>query len=210
MELNAPFYRWPKPETVRRWKREAHRNFVYSVKVNGVITHDKRFAGTKKLIKDFCSLAEVLGSHMGCFLFQMPPSFRYSASLLRRMLDQLDPRRHNVLEFRHRGWWCDEVYDAMREASAAFAVEGGSAIFCCSSGPRMPPVAVRTAPDLYVRFHGVKRWYRHDYSREELTQWLEAVRGTSPQRVWVYFNNDHDAYAIKNARAMKRLINVVR
>src|SRR5690349_19273599 len=56
VELNAPFYRWPKPETVKRWRREAHRNFVYSVKVNGLITHEKRFVGTKRLIQDFCSL----------------------------------------------------------------------------------------------------------------------------------------------------------
>jgi uncharacterized protein YecE (DUF72 family) len=24
--------------------------------------------------------------------------------------------------------------------------------------------------------------------------------------VWIYFNNDHDAYAVKNARAIKRLL----
>ncbi|MBC7771290.1 MAG: DUF72 domain-containing protein, partial [Pyrinomonadaceae bacterium] len=171
VELNAPFYRWPQPGTVKRWRRAAHRNFIYSVKVNGLITHEKRFVGTKRLIHDFCSLAEELGKHMGAFLFQMPPSFRYSPARLRRILDQLDPRWTNVLEFRHRGWWNDEAFAMIRAASSTSA---GGIVFCTTSGPRLPADIVQTAPDIYIRFHGPKRWYRHDYSKRELEPWAGA------------------------------------
>ncbi|HYE61396.1 MAG TPA: DUF72 domain-containing protein [Phycisphaerales bacterium] len=203
VELNAPFYRWPQPSTVKRWLRDAHRNFVYSVKVNGEITHDRRFQGTRKLIREFCSLGEVLGKHMGAFLFQMPPSFRYTPARLRRILNQLDPRWTNVLEFRHRGWWNDEAFAIIREASDAS--EGG-VLFCCTSGPRLPDTLVKTGLDVYIRFHGVKRWYRHDYSREELEGWAERITTCGARRVYCYFNNDRDAYAIKNARLLRRLL----
>jgi uncharacterized protein YecE (DUF72 family) len=83
VELNAPFYRWPKPTTVRRWKRDASPGFVYSVKVNQAITHEQRMVRTQSLVKDYDQIAAVLGDRMGCFLFQFPSSFHYTAARLR-------------------------------------------------------------------------------------------------------------------------------
>ena len=65
----------------------------------------KRFTGTKTLVKDFGHIADLLGPRMGCFLFQLPPSFHYTPARLKRILGQLDPARRNVVEFRHRSWW---------------------------------------------------------------------------------------------------------
>jgi hypothetical protein len=76
--------------------------------------------------------------------------------------------------------------------------------FCSSSGPRMPDMLVRTADDVYVRFHGTKRWYRHDYTKEELAVWVQRIRESGAKRVWAYFNNDRECYAIKNARELLR------
>ncbi|HUR47575.1 MAG TPA: DUF72 domain-containing protein, partial [Candidatus Saccharimonadales bacterium] len=58
-----------------------------------------------------------------------------------------------------------------------------------------------TADEVYIRFHGPKTWYRHDYTTAELAIWAERVKESKSQRVWAYFNNDRDAYAIKNAKA---------
>lgn len=203
VELNAPFYGWPSAQSVKRWKRSAHRNFIYAVKVNGLITHEKRFTGTRRLIRSFCDLGEVLEKHMGPFLFQMPPSFRYSPARLRRILDQLDERWFNVLEFRHRSWWNDEALALMREASAA---SRGGVGFCTISGPRLPEDLMLTGSDVYMRFHGVKRWYRHNYTRDELMRWAGVLAGSGARRVYAYFNNDRDAFAIRNARLLKRLV----
>ena len=196
VELNAPFYSWPTIATVKSWIRQAgRRKFVYTVKASELLTHVKRFEGTKTLVKDFGHIADLLGPRMGCFLFQLPPSFRYSPARLTRILSQLDPSRRNVLEFRHKSWWTEEVYAAFREAGA---------IFCSCSGPRLPDEVVRTADDLYVRFHGVKRWYRHDYTKAELADWADKIRASGAKRVWAYFNNDRDGFAIKNARELLR------
>jgi hypothetical protein len=117
VELNAPFYSWPTVNTVQTWVRQAGRGrFVYTVKASELITHVKRFRGVKTLIRDFGHIADLLGRRMGCFLFQLPPSFRYTPGRLKLIVDQLDPARKNVVEFRHRSWWNDTVYRAFRES----------------------------------------------------------------------------------------------
>jgi uncharacterized protein YecE (DUF72 family) len=196
VELNAPFYSWPTPAVVTSWLRQAGRKkFIYTVKVSELITHVKRFIGTRTLVRDFGYIADLLGERMGCFLFQLPPSFHYSQARLGRILEQLDYRRRNVVEFRHRSWWNDTVYEAFRR---------NGVIFCSCSGPRLPEDLVKTADEIYVRFHGVTRWYRHDYSVQELAAWTEKIKASGARRVWAYFNNDRDCYAIKNARALRR------
>ena len=144
---------------------------------------------------DFYHVAHLLGPRLDCFLFQLPPSFHYSAAGLKRIVTQLDPRHRSVVEFRHRSWWTPRVYDALRDAGL---------IFCSCSGPRLPDELVKTTDDLYVRFHGLTKWYRHDYTSEELAVWVKRIRESGAKRVWAYFNNDREGYAIKNARELLR------
>lgn len=198
VELNAPFYSWPTLATVSTWLRQAgRRRFVYTVKVSERITHVKRFAGTSTLVRDFGHIADLLDRRMGCFLFQLPPSFTYTPARLKRIAGQLDPARRNVVEFRHRSWWNDRVYWALRDAGA---------IFCSCSGPRLPDELIRTSDDIYVRFHGTRRWYRHNYSKEELAVWADRIRASGAKRVWAYFNNDREGHSIRNARALIRML----
>lgn len=159
VELNAPFYSWPTVATVESWIRQGgKRQFIYTVKVCELITHIKRFAGAKILVRDFGLIADFLGPRMGCFLFQLPP-VDYTPARLKRILDQLDPGRRNVVEFRHKSWWNESVYKAFRASGA---------IFCSCSGPRLPDELIKTADDIYIRFHGTKKWYQHDYTKAEL------------------------------------------
>ena len=198
VEINASFYSWPTVAAVKAWKRQAKkRNFVYTVKVCELITHIKRFKGTRTLIRDFGMVADILGDRMGCFLFQLPPSYRYSEARLAAILDQLDPQFRNVVEFRHVSWWNQTVYAAFQQTGT---------IFCSCSGPRLPDELVRTADDVYLRLHGTKRWYRHNYSKAELSTWAQRINSSGAKRVWVYFNNDYEAHAPRNAAAMRRLL----
>ncbi len=198
VELNAPFYSWPTLAIVKSWLRQAEgQNFVYSVKVCEIITHTRRFANTAQLVQDFGFIADLLGSRMGCFLYQLPPSFRYSPALLRDIVGQLEPGRRNVVEFRHRSWWNETVYRAFREAGI---------IFCSCSGPNLPDELVKTTDEIYIRFHGTTRWYRHDYSQEELVRWSTRIRESGAKRVWAYFNNDYDCCAPKNAHELLNLL----
>ncbi|WP_429131892.1 DUF72 domain-containing protein [Ensifer sp. 4252] len=197
VELNAPFYSWPTIAAVKTWLRQAEPGFVYTVKVCELITHVKRFDDTSTLIRDFGYIADLLGPQMGCFLFQLPPSVRYSTEMLHAVLDQLDPRHRNVVEFRHKSWWKDEVFSAFQKAGT---------IFCSCSGPRLPDELVKTADDIYIRFHGLSQWYRHDYTDPELRIWAERIRQSGAGTVWAYFNNDRDGHALKNAKRLSELL----
>jgi uncharacterized protein YecE (DUF72 family) len=198
VEINASFYSWPTVASVQAWRRQAGgKNTVYTVKVCELITHIKKFKGTKTLIQDFGMIADILGEQMGCFLFQLPPSFRYTKARLNAIVSQLDPARRNVVEFRHKSWWNAEVYAAFRKAGI---------IFCSCSGPRLPDELVLTADEVYVRLHGPERWYRHDYSDEELGKWADRIKASGAHRAWVYFNNDNEAHAPKNAKTLHILL----
>jgi uncharacterized protein YecE (DUF72 family) len=198
VELNAPFYSWPTAVTVKSWIRQLGRKrFIYSVKVCELITHTKRFRGTKELIRDFGYIADLLGERMGCFLFQLPPSFHYTPARLRNIVEQLEPERRNVVEFRHKSWWNDTVYKTFAKHRV---------IFCSCSGPRLPDEVIKTAEDIYIRFHGTSAWYRHDYSGDELGIWAARIRKSGAKRVWAYFNNDREGFAIKNAKRLLKLL----
>ncbi|TYP73704.1 MULTISPECIES: DUF72 domain-containing protein [Nitrosomonas] len=198
VEINASFYSWPTEATVRSWIKQAGlRRFVYSVKACELITHTKKFKGTEELVKDFGHIATILGDRMGCFLYQVPPSYRYSPARLKAIVSQLQTGQRNVVEFRHVSWWNEKVYTALKEANL---------IFCSCSAPRLPDELIKTAEDIYIRFHGKKAWYRHDYSDDELKEWARRIQQVNAKTVWIYFNNDFDGNAIKNAESMARLL----
>jgi uncharacterized protein YecE (DUF72 family) len=197
VELNAPFYSWPKDATVRSWRRNAPEKFRYSVKVNRLITHDKRLRRTKTLVQKFCRIESILGDKLGCFLFQFPPSYKYTPSRLKSIVSQLDPQYRHAIEFRHKSWWRNAVYRAFEKRGLTF---------CSVSSPRLPSDLIQTSDLLYIRFHGISRWYRHDYSPDELAPWATKIRTSGAREAWIYFNNDREGFAIKNARELRRLL----
>jgi len=197
VELNAPFCHWPRLATVQNWARRAAPAFQYSVKANRRITRLKRFQATKTLIREFCSFADMLGGHMGCFLFQLPPSYHYAPARLRSIVTQLDSRHRRAVEFRHASWWNDDVFAAFRDAGL---------IFCSVSAPRLPDDLVNTADALYLRFHGAKQWYRHDYAAAELESWAGRIRAARVREIWAYFNNDFQGCAFRNAQSLAELL----
>jgi uncharacterized protein YecE (DUF72 family) len=177
VEINASFYSGPTVANVQAWRRgPGKKKFVYTVKVCELITHVRKFKGTQTLVKDFGMIADFLGDRMGCFLFQLPPSYRYTKVRPNDIVSQLGPARRNVAEFRHASWWNEEVYSAFRKAGI---------IFCSCSVPRLPDELIRTTDEVYVRLHGPKRWYRHDDSKEELADWATRTKDSGAKRAWV-------------------------
>ena len=198
VEINASFYSWPTVTNVKTWLRQPRsQTFIYTVKVCELITHVKKFEDTQVLVKDFGLIADILSERMGCFLFQLPPSYHFTEARLSAILAQLDPRWRNVVEFRHASWWNDHVYAAFREMGT---------IFCSCSGPRLPDALIRTADDVYLRLHGPTRWYRHDYSNSELAEWADKICASGARRAWIYFNNDYEGFAPSNALTMRGLL----
>jgi uncharacterized protein YecE (DUF72 family) len=57
---------------------------------------------------------------------------------------------------------------------------------------------------IYARLHGRSRWYRHDYSPEELSEWANRIAASGAPEAWIYFDNDREGFAIKNAQELIR------
>ncbi len=197
VELNAPFYKWPRPATVRGWVRNAGPDFRYTVKVNQEITHERRMVRTKRLLKSFYEIGSILGPQLGCFLFQFPPSYKFTAARLKSIVSQLDPKWRNVVEFRHKSWWRKTVFRAFAQHRI---------IFCTVSAPRLPETIPPEGDIIYLRMHGRTRWYRHDYTTDELTQWAQRLASAGAKEIWVYFNNDREGFALKNASELSGLL----
>lgn len=58
----------------------------------------------------------------------------------------------------------------------------------------------------FVRFHYGSRGRNGNYSERELAEWAERIAAwRSRADVYAYFNNDWNAYAIRNARLLQKL-----
>lgn len=197
VEVNSTFYHFPTKRMLGSWYRKTPGDFVFTLKANRIITHRKKFQGTRGLVDRFYQLAGLLGDKLGCILFQIPPVMRKDAGFLKGVIEQLDPRMDNVVEFRHPSWFCDEVYSLLRESGVGF---------CAVSAPELPQDLVATSRNAYVRFHGRDDWYRYLYSEEELREWSERIQVLDVERVFCYFNNDYQAHAVKNCLQLKGLL----
>jgi uncharacterized protein YecE (DUF72 family) len=65
-----------------------------------------------------------------------------------------------------------------------------------------------TADFAYVRFHGGESPYGSNYSEGELRDWSKRITGWVEEGldVYGYFNNDAFGFAVKNALALRELV----
>lgn len=200
VEINASFYRFPTASTVDRWRHQAPEGFAYTIKSPRLITHLKRFAGCGALLDDFYGAVAGLGPHLGCVLFQLPPNLRHAPETLDGILAALRPGFRNIVEFRHASWWRETVFATLRQSGIGF---------CSVAAAGLPDELIVTGDEAYLRLHG-DPWYAQDFGEAELAAWAARIRALDaehhPQRIWIYFNNDAQAFAPKNAEALRRLL----
>jgi uncharacterized protein YecE (DUF72 family) len=67
---------------------------------------------------------------------------------------------------------------------------------------------VATGDTGYIRFHGNQRLYSSFYSDAELDIWVNHIGEMSRNlsEVYVYFNNDAEAYAVINAATITGML----
>jgi uncharacterized protein YecE (DUF72 family) len=199
VEINASFYRVPPESTFQGWREKAPAGFRYAVKVNRFITHMKKLLGCEAEVERFIALARPLKDKLGPLLYQLPPSLHKNVERLDSFLSRLPKDLEQVVEFRHKSWYDEEVLALL---------DGHGIGFVCHDlrGLVSPRWACgRTA---YVRFHGTSGRYHGRYSDEALLGWadwcLEQVR--SGKSCWCYFNNDIHGHAIEDARTLKSMV----
>jgi uncharacterized protein YecE (DUF72 family) len=200
VEVNTTFYRLIAREAVERWVQQAPRGFVFAVKSSRYLTHIKRLAGIGEGIARFYERIEPLieADLLGPVLWQLPENFHRDDRRLAETLARVPPGRH-AFEFRHASWFTPEVYALLREHGAALVI---------GDHPQRPFQTLElTAPFTFVRFHYGHRGRRGNYSRSELQEWAERLHGMRRRaELFVYFNNDWETFAPRNALALRGML----
>ncbi len=232
VEVNGTFYSLTRPSACDAWREATPPGFLFALKGSRYVTHMRKLRNFRAPLANFFSSGILrLGERLGPILWQLPPQLPFDAPradaffaalpedvraaerLARRhdarttgraaltAPDGRDrPLRHAV-EVRHPSWLSDEALALLERRNVALAA--------ADAAGEHPFSLARTSRDLaYVRLHGARRLYEGAYTPAELREW--AARGRAWARegaeVYVYFDNDRDAQAVRDALALHALV----
>ena len=205
VELNSAFYRLPSIAAFKGWRAQVPDDFVFAVKASRYLTHMVKLKAPRDPLRRLLRRASHLGRRLGPVLFQLPEFFRANLERLDGLLLALDrqryvPRLRAVLEVRHPSWLEDHVIDRLTSANVAL---------CFHDWRAQPVSGPVTADFVYVRRHGTSpRKYHGAYTLEMLRKDARDVRAWRRKglAVYVYFNNDFEGHAWRNALTLKQLL----
>jgi uncharacterized protein YecE (DUF72 family) len=200
VEINATFYGHFKKTVFENWANRTPKDFVFTLKGPRYITHVKRLVDPKESIDYFLNEAVGLEEKLSLILWQFPPSFKLIDENYERLENFLSmlPKINQALEFRHKTWFDDKVFRLMDQKGVGFVINDSS---------RFPAQEIVTGNIAYVRFHGPTSLYSSEYSKEQLKEWSKKIKKYAKDReVYCYFNNDNNAYAIKNAKELRTML----
>jgi len=216
LELNSTYYALPKPSVLEAMVGKTGEGFLFSVKANQEMTHQRQkdgrvFVAFVRMLQPFIDAGK-----LGCVLAQFPYSFGCSChnrdylALFREWLRDLPL----VVEFRNAQWLKPDIFDWLRSSNIGF---------CCVDEPQLPnllpPLAEVTGDIGYVRFHGrnAAKWWQHEhayerydyeYSVEELKEWLPRISklNSLAEKTFVFANNHWRGQAIGTIRQLRLIV----
>ena len=212
VELNFTYYGIPHPSVFERMVKRTPAGFLFALKLNGRITHEK----DTEAIYEFSESIEPLreSGRLCSLLAQFPHWFSRSRRNLKylELLRRMFPDDELVVEFRNDTWLRPWVLDFLRKERLGY---------CCVDEPQiaglLPPAGISTSNVGYVRFHSRngKKWYtggrdRYDYlfSKEELGEWVPKIKGMADEveKIYIFFNNCHAGHAAVNATELQEML----
>jgi uncharacterized protein YecE (DUF72 family) len=199
VEVNFSFYRLPERSVFEHWRTLTPDKFLFAVKGSRYLTHMKKLKDPEEPLERLMERASGLQDKLGPILFQFPHTWHLNLDRLQPFLDLLQtyPQQQYTLEFRHSSWLIPEVYQRLEQAGVAL---------CLPVSPTVPLDICLTAPWTYIRMHSGQAGT--GYSDAELLSWAAQIRSFLAQdiNVYVYFNNDPEGHAIRDAQRLKTLI----
>jgi uncharacterized protein YecE (DUF72 family) len=186
VELNSTFYKYPKPQTVKKWRKNAPKDFEFTVKAHQDITHKYKmnFEQAQESLEKVEEVCQLLNAEV--LLFQTPASFKPDKVGKVKSFFERAKRDGLTLVWEPRGplWETDETREKLRTILEELGVSHVTDPF------RYMPVY--TGKVAYLRLHGHgERMYYYQYSNEELENLHEKTRllDTRDKQVYVFFNN---------------------
>jgi uncharacterized protein YecE (DUF72 family) len=203
VEINSTFYRWPGAAAFARWHERLPGGFVMTVKAPRGLTHATRLYAPERWLETIEAGLKALGDHVGVLLVQLPPGMERDTPRLAYFLEHVPDWIRVAVEFRHPSWTEEGVFRLLEHHAAAY---------CVMSGAHLPCILRVTAPFVYVRMHGpdTEHLYGGSYSDDDLRWWRDRIGewAAAGRDVYVYFNNDGGGNAVRNADALRGLLDV--
>ncbi|MFW5821569.1 MAG: DUF72 domain-containing protein [Bacteroidota bacterium] len=198
VEINNTFYQIPEKKTLKEWMKTTPKDFRFAVKGSRYITHMKKLKDPEEHLDNFYEGIEALMDKTEIILWQLPGNLHKNKEKIENFCDLLNKDFKNVIEFRHKSWFDEEIYELLAKYDV---------ISCSLSAPDDLPEELedRTGTS-YLRFHGKKEWYDYNYSKRELEKWSKKIEDSEAKDHYVYFNNDHEAHSAENAQTLKELL----
>ena len=228
LELNNTFYNMPTSERLLSFYERSDGKLQFSIKANRLLTHEIDLQWQNAADDFKVALKPVLEkAALSAVLFQFPQSFHYTNDnriYLAKLIAAFEGFPV-VIEFRHKEWIRDSVFDGLIQRKASVA-------FCDMPQLKYLPAATTDittcspfiGPNAYIRLHGRNSdaWYsagpeangssRYDYnySDEELSKFIPIVHVASEEgrKVQVYFNNHPKGNGARNAKLLKEKLNI--
>lgn len=199
VEVNTTFYRLPRRDAVAHWVEQTPADFMFVVKASRYLTHVKRLQNMATGVQRFYERIEPLleSKRLGPVLWQLPPNFARDDERLNGALEALPEGRH-AFEFRHESWFCDAV-DALLRAHGVARVWG-------DDKRRSLPQRPSPVDWSFLRLHYGHRGRDGNYGPSELEELARRLRRVDD--AYVYFNNDWNGFAPRNAKRLRELLGV--
>jgi len=127
-----------------------------------------------------------------------PRGWKRNVHRLSDFCDALPGDLVHVFEFRDPDWLAEETFAVLDEHGACLCIHD-----LVDRHPRRV-----TGPVAYVRFHGSGQRYGGRYPRAQLRRWADWMCEAASQsrHVFVYFNNDAEANAVRDAITLRELV----
>lgn len=182
------------------WRTGTPANFLFACKGSRYLTHMKRLKDSGQGLDRYFERVNALGPKLGPVLWQLPPQMdKPDLERLATFLAALPRHTRHVVEFRDAAWYADSVLQVLDHFGVAL----------CEHDLVDVPAPRPTGGFRYVRFHGAAGKYFGRYGKrglrpfaEELAEWRHRGRGDA----FVYFNNDRQGHALRDAFALRELL----
>jgi len=199
VELNNSFYRQPDKKKITKWNESTPADFIFAVKANRYFTHLKKLKVDAMEAFNFLKACDGLEGKLGPILFQLPPKWKINLDRLEKFLTFLPNQYRYTFEFREPSWYNEKVYGLLKKYNCGFCIYH-------LAGHQSP--ILTTADFVYIRLHGPGDKYQGNYIHESIVKWSKLCIGWLKEHkdVYVYFDNDQNAYAVQNAIELQKVL----
>jgi len=197
VEINASFYRLQSAETFQKWCQQTPDDFRFSLKANRYLTHTKRLNDPLDSVLIEKQHAQYLHPKLACVLWQLPKNQTKDMHKLQHFVAALTQWQevNHAIEFRHASWFDDETETLLASHNA---------VPCVSDAADWPMWLTLNNDPLYIRLHGHTHTYSSNYTTIQLKKWAECIK--HHHNAWIYFDNDAECAAAKNAIELQKLV----